>query len=136
MDAQSANLSTLLQTATTDLLWLSEMDAPFTVVHWQTPATTNLTTAQLLQLTKQPPTTPVKVLAIDDFFAGATAEQDWFEEEERAIAARHRELVILLKQHLSNLVAYQVGAVSLDLYIVGRTPEGVMMGLATQASET
>lgn len=136
MDKQATNLMTLLQAATTDLLWLSEMDAPFEVVHWQTPATTDLTTAQLLRLTNQPATAPVKVLAVDDFFAGATAEQDWFGEEEKAIAARYRELVALLKHHLSNLTVYQVGEVSLDLYIVGRAPEGRLMGLATQASET
>ncbi len=126
---------TLLQTATTDLLWLSEIDAPFTVVEWQTP-TADLSAETLLQLINQPTTTPVKVLAVDRFFAGATEDEDWFGEEERAIAARYRELVALLKQHLSNLTVYQVGEVNLDLYIIGQTPEGTLMGLATQASET
>jgi hypothetical protein len=78
----------------------------------------------------------VKVLAVDDFFAGATEDQDWFGDEERAIAARYRELVALLKQHLSDLTVYQVGEVTLDVYVVGRTPEGELLGLATQASET
>lgn len=135
MDKQSATLMTLLQAATTDLLWLSEMDAPFTMVYWQTPAA-DRSVETLLQLTHQPPTTPVKVLDMDHFFAVATEDQDWFGEEERAIAARYRELVALLKQHLSNLTVYQVGEVSLDLYIIGQTPAGSLMGLATQASET
>jgi len=136
MNPQAADLLSQLQAATADLLWLSEMDAPFEVRYWSQQADTPLTAETLLQLTNQPPTAPVKVVAVDDFFAGATEDQDWFGEEEKAIAARYRELVTLLKQHLSDLVVYQVGAVSLELYIVGRTPEGVMMGLATQASET
>lgn len=136
MDDQSTKLSTLLQTATADLLWLSESEAPFEVLDWQLQSVTDLTMAKVLQLTHQPTTAPVKVLALDDFFAGATAERDWFGEAERAIAARYRELVALLEEHLSDLTVYQVGEVSLAFYIVGRTPEGALMGLATQASET
>ncbi|WP_181357328.1 nuclease A inhibitor family protein [Stenomitos frigidus] len=136
MNPQSADLLTQLQAATAGLLWLSEMDAPFQVKHWSYPADTPLTTEALLQLTKQPPNALVKALAVDDFFAGATEDQDWFGEEEKAIAARYRELVALLKQHLSDLTVYQVGEVTLDIYVVGRTPEGELVGLATQASET
>lgn len=136
MNLQPADLLTQLQAATADLLWLSEMDAPFEVMYWSQQADTPLTAETLLQLTNQPPTAPVKVLALDDFFAGATEEQDWFGEEEKAIAARYRELVALLKQHLSDLTVYQVGDVNLDLYIIGRTSEGMLVGLATQASET
>lgn len=136
MDNQSVNLVALLQAATADLLWLSETDAPFEVLHWQPQASADLTTTQVLQLTNHPPTVPVKVLAVDDFFAGATEEQDWFGEEEKAIAARYRELVGLLKQHLSDLTVYQVGEVTLDIYVIGQTPEGELLGLATQASET
>lgn len=136
MNPQSADLVSQLQAATADLLWLSEIDAPFEVKHWSHQAVAPLTAETLLQLTNQPPTAPIKVLAVDDFFAGATEDQDWFGDEEKAVAARYRELVALLKQHLSNLTVYQVGEVALDIYVVGRTPEGELVGLATQASET
>ena len=136
MNPQSAALVSQLQAATADLLWLSEIDAPFEVKHWSHQADAPLTTETLLKLTDQPPTAPVKVLAVDAFFAAATEEQDWFGDEEKAMAARYRELVALLKQHLSDLTVYQVGDVTLDLYVVGRTPEGELLGLATQASET
>jgi len=136
MDKHATDILALLQAATADLLWLSEIEAPFEVKHWSPQTALTLTAETLLQLTNHPPTAPVKVLAVDDFFAAVTEEQDWFGEEEKAIAARYRELVALLKQHLSDLTVYQVGEVTLDLYIVGRTPEGELVGLATQASET
>jgi Nuclease A inhibitor-like protein len=136
MNPQSTDLLSQLDAAIADLLWLSEIDAPFEVKHWSYPADAPLTTETLLQLTNQPPTAPIKMLAVDDFFAGATEEQDWFGEEEKAIAARYRELVVLLKQHLSQLTVYQVGEVTLDIYVVGCTSEGELVGLATQASET
>lgn len=136
MDERPDKLLNLLQAAVADLLWLSEIDAPFEVVYWQTPATTDLSSGSLLLLTHQPAKTPVKVLTVDDFFAGAIEEQDWFGEEERVIAARYGELVALLKQKLTNLTVYQVGAVNLDLYIVGKfSPDGII-GLTTKALET
>lgn len=136
MDKQPATLIATLQAAIADLLWLSEIDAPFEVLHWSPQPDTALTAAQVLQLTHQPPHVPVQVLAVDDFFAGATEEQDWFEAEEKAIAARYRELVALLKQHLNHMMVYQVGEVSLDLYILGKAATGDIVGLATKAVET
>jgi Nuclease A inhibitor-like protein len=136
MNPQSTDLLSQLDAAIADLLWLSEIDAPFEVKHWSYPADAPLTTETLLQLTNQPPTAPIKMLAVDDFFAGATEEQDWFGEEEKAIAARYRELVVLLKQHLSQLTVYQVGEVNLDLYILGKLAAGDILGLVTKAVET
>ncbi|MGA7936029.1 MAG: nuclease A inhibitor family protein [Kovacikia sp.] len=115
---------------------MSEIDAPFVVMQWSHQGAPTLNAETILQLTNHPPTAPVKVLAVDDFFAAATEEQEWFGEEEKATAARYRELVALLKQYLNDLTVYQVGDVSLDLYVVGHTPEGELFALATQASET
>lgn len=135
MNEETSALMTRFKEATAGLLWMSEIDAPLEVIHWP-PSVLELSKERLLELTNHSLTTPVEVVAVDDFFAGATEEQDWFGEEERAIAQRYRDLVTMLKQSLSNLQGYRVGAVNIDLYMVGQTTSGDWVGLATQAVET
>lgn len=135
MNDETSRLVTRLKAATAGLLWMSEIDAPLEVIHWP-PLQGELTPERLLELTNHPLTTAVKPVAVDDFFAGATEEQDWFGEEERAIAQRYRDLVAMLKQTLGKLQGYQVGEVNIDLYMVGQTASGDWVGLATQAVET
>lgn len=60
------------QQASKGLLFLSESDAPFEVIHW--PAQGELTPPKLLQLTGHPPDAPVELRTVDEFFAIATAE--------------------------------------------------------------
>jgi len=55
----------------------------------------------LLQLTNHPPEAPVKIVSVDQFFEVATAEEDWYDEEERETAKRFQNLVNFLKQNLS-----------------------------------
>jgi hypothetical protein len=135
MNDEISMLITRLKDATTGLLWMSEIDSPLEVIHWS-PSVLELTQERLLKLTHHPLTTPVKRVAVDTFFAGATEEQDWFGEEERAIAERYRNLVAILKHSLSNLQVYRVGEVNIDLYILGQTKSGDWVGLATQSVET
>jgi len=90
----------------------------------------------LLQLTNHPPEAPVKVVSVDDFFARATQEEDWHDEEEREMVQRFQNLVSILKQNLSQLQVYRVGNINIDAYIVGVTPRGDWMGLSTKLVET
>ena len=123
-----------LQKASEGLLFLSETDAPFAVITWPTQG--ELNQVKLLQLTNHPPDAPVKVVTVDDFFAIATLEEDWHDEEEREIVKRFQHLVSVLKQNLSNIQVYRVGSIEIDAYIVGVTPSGNWMGLSTQLVET
>ena len=91
------SIATQLQQASKGLLCLSETDAPFEVIHW--PAQGELTPAKLLQLTNHPPDAPVKVVSVDEFFAIATQEEDWHDEEERETVKRFQNLVSVLKQN-------------------------------------
>lgn len=126
--------ATQLSSASQGLLFLSETDAPFEVVHW--PAQGELTPAKLLQLTNHPPDAPVEGQTVDDFFATATAEEDWHDRDERETAKRFQNLVSVLKQNLSQLQVYRVGSVEIDAYIVGATQNGDWAGLSTKLVET
>jgi Nuclease A inhibitor-like protein len=69
------SITAQLSSASEGLLFGSETDAPFEVIHWQ--AKGKLTPAKLLQLTNHPPDAPVEVVTVDDFFDATTAEEDW-----------------------------------------------------------
>ena len=128
------SIATQLKQASKGLLFLSETDAPFEVINWQTQG--KLTPAKLLQLTDHPPDTLVEVVSVDQFFAIATAEEDWHDEEERETVQRFQKLVSTLKQNLLQLQVYRVGDRSIDVYIVGVTDGGDWAGLATKLVES
>ena len=123
-----------LKQASKGLFFLSETDAPFEVIHWS--AQGELTPAKLLQLTNQPPDAPLKMLAVDDFFASATQEEDWHDQEERETVQKFQNLVSVLKQNLSQLQVFRVGNTNINAYIVGVTPGGELAGLSTKLVET
>jgi len=90
----------------------------------------------LLQLIEHPPDAPVKLRTVDDFFARATAEEDWHDQEERETVQKFQNLVGVLKQNLSQLQVYRVGNTNIDAYIVGLTDGGEWAGLSTKLVET
>ena len=104
------------------------------MIHW--PARGELTLVKLLQLTNHPPDAPLEVVSVDDFFARATTQEDWHDQEERETVQRFQHLVSTLKQNLSQLEVYRVGSIDIDAYIVGVTPSGYWMGLSTKLIET
>lgn len=128
------SIATELKQASKGLLILSESDAPFEVINWQTQE--QLTPTKLLQLTNYPPDAPVEVVNVDEFFAIATQAEDWHDEDERETVQRFQNLVSVLKQNLSNIQVYRVGKINIDAYIIGVTPNGDWMGLSTQLVET
>ncbi|MCW6050172.1 nuclease A inhibitor family protein [Lyngbya sp. CCAP 1446/10] len=129
-----STITTQLSSAAQGLLFLSETDAPFEIVHWS--AQGELTPAKLLQLTEHPPDAPIQVVSVEEFFAIATAEEDWHDKEERETVQRFENLVSTLKHNLSQLQVYRVGDRSIDAYIVGVTDGGEWAGLSTQVVET
>ena len=128
------SIATQLKQASKGLFFLSETDAPFEVIHCS--AQGELTPAKLLQLTNHPPDAPLKMLAVDEFFAIATQEEDWHDEEERETVKRFQHLVSVLKHNLSQLQVFRVGNTNIDAYIVGVTPGGDWTGLSTKLVET
>jgi len=124
-----------LRCLTHDLLWISEIDAPFEVVEWQG-QNCPLNQEQVLLFTQHSTDTPIKSMDVDQFFEAAVAEQDWFGDEEKVTAEQYRELVSTLKQNLRELKVYQVGEVTIDIYIVGEIDSKTIICLATKAVET
>ena len=131
-----SELVTQLQEATKDLRWVSESDAPFEVVDWNDCSLGRLDDDTLLKLTNQPEPKPIETMDFDQFFDYPTQVQDWHGEEETAIAHQYQAIADTLKQNLHNLKVYRIGEIQLDIYILGMTDDGKIVGLATKAVET
>lgn len=78
----------------------------------------------------------VRELDFDSFFGNYMDEQDWWGEEERAVAKKFQALVAFLKESLKEIKVYRVGDVEADVYIVGKTASGDFAGVKTKIVET
>jgi Nuclease A inhibitor-like protein len=133
MTSRDTALLDTLKQASQGMLYTSESDYPFEVFSWQTDT---LTPGQVLIETKHPENTPVQVSALDKFFAQATEEKDWHGPKEKETVAQYKHLLHTLQTTLSDIQVYRVGAIELEVYIVGRIPEGSLAGLSTKVVET
>ncbi len=123
-----------LATASEGLLWLSESDYPWQVVCWQN--TDSLDPQTVLQHYNYHPATRIVTKTPNSFFAPATREQEWHDETEKTEVKRYQALSDLLEKNLQDLQVYLVGEVEIDVYILGKTDTGAIIGLSTKAIET
>lgn len=118
--------------AARDLLVPSESDFPLTPLRWgaEPPSPDALRAAQGL-----PADAPVEETTVDDFFAPMTEPAD-ADDAARAEAARYRQVVGVLRDHLQDLRVYRIGRVSIDVLLLGRHASGAWLGLRTKLIET
>lgn len=132
----NSELLNQLKKASSGLQFMSESDCPFEVFLWELPQNAAITHEVILEQTGHPSDTVVEVVDLDSFFAVATTEQDWYEQEERETVKRFQNLVETLKNNLTDIQVYRLGATEIDVYIVGKTPEGNFAGISTKVVET
>jgi Nuclease A inhibitor-like protein len=158
MPPSTAETLALLQAAVADLRWVSETDAPFLVAPWPpaidhsvpiAPAQTRPpiavpTPEQLRGLLHKPADCPIATLTVEALFAGAATPQTWHSAEAAAIVQRYQALVQLLNAQLTDLQAFRVGLVNVEIYVIGQVrnattagqPTGDWLSVTTQAVET
>lgn len=122
-----------LKIATKDLLWLSESEYPLKIVYWHNAENFNVNT--LLQHYNYPPETKIVVKEFQSFFASAIAQEEWYNEAEKAETKRYQALVNLMRQNLKNIQVYLLGEIEIDVYILGETPRAIA-GLTTKIIAT
>ncbi|HJZ59038.1 MAG TPA: nuclease A inhibitor family protein, partial [Gemmataceae bacterium] len=79
---------------------------------------------------------PIEEKTLDEFLAPLIQEQDWYGDEEKAIAAEYNSLLTVIKQRLTNPKVVRVGERKVTVYVVGQAKEGGWAGLKTKAVET
>ncbi len=110
-----------LERAADGLLFMSESDHPFEVVHWKRPGG-DITAERIAQLTGHVGET-VEEKTVEAFFRHHTSP-------------RHRKLVKVLRKKLSSIRVYRFGVIEIHSYVVGVTRHGSWAGLATIQIET
>lgn len=124
-----------LKEATKGLLYTSETDAPFEIVHWPAEGD-SLDAKKVLQLSGHQPNAPVETMSVDEFFKDLTKNQSWFGAEEKAAAKKYQKLQAVIQQQLTDPQVYRVGEIQIDIFIVGRSAQGDWAGVKTKAVET
>jgi Nuclease A inhibitor-like protein len=125
-----------LTTAVAGLIWMSETDAPFEVLHWVDIPQDELTPKQLLHQAQLPPQTPIETMTLDAFLAPVIEPQPWHTAEDAHIAQQFQALQALLTQTLTNLQVYRCGTTELEIYVVGQIQKSDWLLLHTTAVET
>jgi Nuclease A inhibitor-like protein len=134
----SVNLTTLevldlLKQATIDLLWSSESDYPFEIVTWEPGI--EMTTATLFSNLDQADLA-IESIDLTNFFEPVLIVEDWYEAEELAQVDRYTNLLQTIDSNLTEVKVFRIGEIEIDIYIVGKTPSGDIVGLKTQVVET
>lgn len=121
-----------LEIAIADLLWLSESESPFWIIYWYD--YTNCDRQAILQH-QYPAKTKIEVQEFSSFFASATKEQPWHNQEEQEEVKKYQALVDLLTKNLTDIRVYLVGSVEIDAYILGMYNRAIA-GLSTKIVAT
>jgi Nuclease A inhibitor-like protein len=125
----TAEIITQLKQTSADLLWLSESDYPFEIVTWDKGI--ELTSLALFKDAKA-----VESISLTEFFAPALVVEDWYEAEELATVDRYKLLLQSIESNLTELQVFRVGSIEIDVYIIGKTRDGDVIGLKTTVVET
>ena len=114
-----------------DLLFPSESDFPLEPFTWES---ATITPEIILTRSQKPADTAIESINLEDFFAPVMTDEDWFDDEDRAIAQRFRDLKTAIAT-LENVQVFKVGTIEIDVYIVGAIGSD-LVGLKTTIIET
>lgn len=123
-----------IEKITEHLYYISETDAE--IVPFLGSKVETITSENILNENESLEKTPVEERDFTSFFDNLTKMQDWFGEEEKAVAGKFLELKELLESNLKCLKIYKVGKIQLDIYAVGLDCENFIVGIKTNAVET
>ncbi|GAB3824846.1 nuclease A inhibitor family protein [Hymenobacter jeollabukensis] len=134
-DASPADASLeQLRQLTEGLYFVSESDAPLTVVSYQAPSGA-LDAKELLKLLNQPADTPVQEQELTYFLRNHTADDGVLGNVD--LANRYKALQMFLKQELEDVKVYRIGkGPQLEAYALGKTSGGKLAGFKTTLVET
>jgi hypothetical protein len=78
----------------------------------------------------------IESVSLTDLFEPVLTIEDWYEDAELALVDRYTNLLDSINTNLSEVQVFRVGEVEIDIYIIGKTPTGDIIGLKTRSVET
>ena len=124
-----------LKEAVKDLLYQSESDEPFGVIHWKDESN-SIATHTILNMARCNNETPIDNLSIDDFFKDLVEEKKWYGQDEMANVQKYRNLKGIISSELSRAQVFRVGQIEIAILIVGKSGRDDWFGISTKAIET
>ena len=124
-----------LQSATRDLLYLSESDEPFEIVHPGELAQP-FGAGDACRVAKRTTDCRVQEQRLEEFFGELAQERAWHGASEKETVRRYRALWHSFLDHLADPKVFRVGEIQVDIIIVGKTADGHWIGVKTRAIET
>ena len=131
---QEAVLSKLRE-AVGDLLYQSESDEPFEVLHWND-AGDICDPQKVLALSKCKTGTLVKMMPVEEFFKDLVEEKSWHGEDEKEDVRKYRILKEIIGKHLMKPQVFRVGQMEVVIWIIGKAGKDDWFGIRTKAIET
>jgi hypothetical protein len=120
-----------ISTISEGLLFPSESEYPLEPFTWKS---ATLKPETILTRSQKPADTLIESITLEEFFAPVTTDEDWFEDEDREIAQRFRDLQAAIAT-LENVQVFRLGKIEIDVYIVGAIGPD-LIGLKTTVIET
>ncbi|WP_017299929.1 nuclease A inhibitor family protein [Nodosilinea nodulosa] len=121
-----------LEEAIAGLWYPSETDAPLSIAIYADPNLDATTLGQQLGANSD----TFQHQSADDFFRPVFSNFYWSTPQGGHLTQRYRRLQEILQAHLLDLHSYRVGAVDVNLYLLGRHSSGCYVGIYTHAIET
>ena len=131
--AENTTVAALRQ-AVAGLTYQSETDAEWEAFRWPTAGV--LSADEVRTQGRHPKAAPVVEQPVEEFFKNMTEEQDWYGDEEKAVAAHYRSLLTVVKTKLPDARVFKAGDRKLTIYVAGQDKGGGVVGLRTTAVET
>jgi hypothetical protein len=94
-----------------DLLFPRESDFPLEPFTWES---ATITPEIILTRSKKPADTAIESINLEDFFAPVMTDEDWFDDEDRQVAQRFRDLKTAIAT-LENVQVWITATILLDL---------------------
>lgn len=131
---ESEKLFIRIAAACDGLIYVSETDAA--VTPYAAPSADAKAPDIILQHTGRSADDPTEEVSFGDLFKRLTKIRDWYGEAETLRAKKFLELQKLLEEHLTELKVYRLGRIQIDIFVVGRDQNNLLMGVTTKAIET
>jgi hypothetical protein len=128
------DLRPILDAQTAGMTYMSESDYPLTYVTYGAQGAPSVD--KLRTLTGTAPGTAIEEVSFSDLFDRLGEAYDPSDPYIVDYAMKYQALRAVLEQHLTNLTVIRIGEISIDVYIVGETSCGELVGLETTSIET
>jgi hypothetical protein len=124
-----------LNEAVKDLLYQSESDEPFDVIHWKDESS-SIAKHTILDIVKCKKQSPISQLSIEDFFKDLIEKKCWYGQDEMADVQKYRNLKNIISNELSNAQVFCVGQIKIAILIIGKSGDDDWFGIITNSIET